>query len=85
MRCQHCILVQHKSRETTEYQSNFVIVTCYMLHVTLVLGTVTAMAIGCVFLPAVLVLLVRLKRSGSPILKRPHCDECRKQLVEECI
>ena len=30
MRCQHCILVQHKSRETPEYQSNFVIVTCYM-------------------------------------------------------
>ena len=50
--------------------------------VVLVLGTVTAMAIGCVFLPAVLVLLVRLKRSGSPILKRPHCDECSKQLVE---
>ncbi len=85
MRCQHCILAQHQSRETTEYQSNFVIVTLvleFRCSSDNCSGTVKAMAFGCEFSPVVLVLFARLKRSGSPTSRRPHCDECSKQLVE---
>jgi hypothetical protein len=39
------------------------------------------MAFGCEFSPVAIVLFVR----GSPISRRPHCDERSKKLVEQRI
>jgi hypothetical protein len=49
------------------------------------ISLVRAMAFGCEFSPVATVLFVRLYRSGSPISRRPHCDERSKQLVEQRI